>query len=496
LNNKDNNFYDEAKEEKEHEKLKTAQYHLEIYKSIPEYLLRFIIKNFQYINYTEHKKLEYKDCIIVEKTEEEKEMENKAFHQSKVFFDIFESKNETMVSLLRIAYILYKNNNFLMIDDKLQQEMVIVILEWIQLQSRYLMDSTTSYHYHGYEEENIENIEKMEKKGKGKEEEEEEEENYNDSEYSTLIDGINLAFKLIECYIQINNYNSALLYDLFFYPKYRKNYKMEIIIQYLISHCMPKETGWKILNWITKEMQKFTKEMYSNLSNMKNSNTKLIIQSFLLNNQHNLFLNNNNNKEEDEDDLDIDEDIDDDLDDNESDYEAICTTNLSIEPRIQNQEKIREHLRFCLLTILEFSEYYMRGIEQDDEEIYGDVKQKIIQHRLYMLQTLLLNENHPNQNENSTYKENENYKSKGKNKCSSKKEKIIEWMRDIIKDEEAEMDYHEKARKLEILLVDTCSSMLSLRNVYELLDAEKETEMNYYDLCRPIFKLLSKLWES
>jgi len=172
---------------------------------------------------------------------------------------------------------------------------------------------------------------------------------------------------------------------------------------------------------------------------MKNSNTKLIIQSFLLNNQETILSN-----------------------------EAI-----SLEPKIKNQEKIEEHLHLSLLTILEFSEYYLRGIEQDDEEIYGDIKQKIIQNRLHKFQELLIKKN------------------------SIKNEKIKKWIKGIIYDEEAEMDYHEKARKLEVLLVDTCSSVLSLRNTFELLnkEEEEEEERSYYELCQPIFNLLSKLFE-
>jgi len=405
--------------ERENEKLKKAQYHLDVYKTSVNYLYKFIHTNLSYLNHIHQQK--NTEGIVkevkLEKSENDKE-KNKSFFTCKLFFDSFESKSETVLSLLRIAYTLIQNSNFLMTDELITKNLIIVILEWIYLYSRDL-----SYEYKEYEY--FEHFDA---------EAEEQEEERIKEEDPFLLDNIVLSFKIIECYIQ-NHHSKSDLQELFFHSHDRR-YSTKEIIKCLIYYCLPKETGWKILHWISEEIKNMVQDLNGNLLNIKNNNTKLVIQSILLNN-----------------------------------YEVLdeLGENLSIRPKIQDQERIGKNLRDIVYIMFYYSPFYSKGIEQDAEESYGDLKQRYIQERLYQLVEILVKTN------------------------PSLKDDKLKWVKDIIYDAEIEKDYNEKAKQLETLIINTCSSILSLKEIYnELKSNDQENDVSLND--EPIIKLLCNLW--
>ncbi|ORX69833.1 hypothetical protein BCR32DRAFT_272417 [Anaeromyces robustus] len=447
----ENKNTEEIEMEKMNLKLKKAQYHLDIYKSIADYLLNFVLNNLQYLNYEERKKNKDIEINKIEEEEEnsnsdndnndnkddnkdnnEKNNVNKKFLQPKIFFDISESKTETIVSLLRIVYTLFRNNHFLMIDDTIQQKIVETLLEWIYL---YTINNINEDEI----EKNIEDIEN------GKENINNNNNNNNNNyEEAFLLDGINLSFKIIECFIQNHLYDSFLLQELFFNPNH-KNYKVEIIILCLLHKCIPSETGWKILYWMIKEIQKIMTDFDSNIKNLKNNNTKLIIQSLLLNNS-----------------------------------DALPQEGLNIQhPNLESQTGIKKKINPIIFNIIKYCKCCVKGIEQDAEETYGDIKQKVIQKWLYEFFTILMKRNHNN----------------------IKNNKLIKWCKDIIYDEDVEMDYMIKAQQLEALVHNTCCSILTLSDTFKIInsnnndDDDKDWNFNYYECCKPIFNLLCQLWQ-
>jgi len=406
------------KKELENEKMKKAQYHLDVYKTSVEYLYKFIHKNLSYLNYDYQQKNTKGTVkkIELEKQKNDKE-KNKSFFTCKLFFDSFESKSETVLSLLRIAYTLIQNSNFLMTDELITKNLIIVILEWIYLYSRNL-----SYEYRGYEY--FENFD-------GEAEEQEEERIKDEDPY--LLDNIVLSFKIIECYIQ--NHHSVLDLQELFFHSYDKPYSTKEILKCLIYYCLPKETGWKILHWISGEIKNMVQDLNTKLLNLKNNNTTLVIQSILLNN-----------------------------------YEVLneLGENLSIRPKIQNQEQIEKSLNDIIYVMFYYSPFYSKGIEQDVEESYGDLKPRYIQERLYQLVEILI-----------------------KAKSPVKDEKL-QWVKDIIYDAETEKDYNEKAQQLEALIINTCCSVLSLKDIYNEVNNDQENYVSLND--EPIIKLLCNLW--
>jgi len=399
------------KEDKdENEKIKNAQYHLNVFKNDVDYLLQFIYRNLDYLNYEKRQNNRINDNDL-QKTNEQNDEKNKIYVSCKVFFEIFESKIEATLSLLRIVYTLFQNNNLLMTDEKIQKDIIVIILEWIYLQFNDMPND-----FKGQED-----FEQF------VEEEEEEKED------PLLLDSIELSFKIISCYIQNHHNQTTLLHELFFHQN--NKYDINAVLKCLITNCIPKETGWKFLNWMAQEIKQFIQELHSNIINLKNNNTKLVVQSLLLNN------------------YDI-------LKDEENE--------ISIQPKIQNQDKINENIRNLIYTMAYYSHYYTKGIEQDAEEMYGDVKQRKIQKRLYRLldQQIKTNE--------------------------IKDDHIIKYIKDIIYDKEVEMDYYEKAYQLERLIVNTCCLLLSMDEIYNIVndDQDAESRLNF----EPINKLLIKLW--
>ncbi|ORX52885.1 hypothetical protein BCR36DRAFT_349491 [Piromyces finnis] len=396
----------------ENEKIKNAQYHLDIFKNNVDLLLQFLHKNINYLNREKRKKNgivdKNKNSVVPEKTQEEDE-QNNVYHSCRIFFETFESKMEVILSLLKIVYTLLKNNNLLMTDDIIQHNIIVLILEWIHLTFNEIPNKNKEFEPFSNDNNDDED----------------------DEEDSILFDTIEISFQIINCYIQ--NHQRTHLHQLFFHPN--DKYDINTIVKCLIIHCIPKETGWKILKWIAQEIKYFVQELYSNLINLKNNNTKLVVQSVLLN--HFELLKNEENK-------------------------------IDINPKIPNQDKIYEILRSIISTMAYYSSYYTKGIEQDAEETYGDVKQRIIQKRLFQLleEQVEIHE--------------------------LKTDPVIKYIKEIIHDKEVIMNYNEKAYQLEKLIVHTCCLLLSLDEVYKIINEKQETGLNF----EPIHILLSKLWES
>ncbi|OUM66164.1 hypothetical protein PIROE2DRAFT_59549 [Piromyces sp. E2] len=400
----------------ENEKIKNAQYNWDVFKHDVDYLLEFIHRNLEYLNYEKRHCNSITGKELIE-TKEQDDKKNKDYVSCKIFFEVFESKIEATLSLLRIVYTLFQNNNLLMTDEKTQQDIIITILEWIQLQFNDMPKDFKE----------IENFEKFIEKEEEKEKEEKDD--------PLLLDSIELSFKILYCYIQNNRNQTSLLHKLFFHQN--NKYVINDILKCLIVNCIPKETGWKLLNWMAQEIKHFVQELYTNLINLKNNNTRLVVQSLLLNSFD--ILNHEGNK-------------------------------ISINPKIQNQDKINENIRHLVYTMAHYSPYYSRGIEQDAEETYGDVKQRTIQKKLYQLLEQKIKT------------------------LEIKNEQIIKYVKGIIYDKEVEMDYYEKAYQLERLIIDTCCLLLTLDEIYEIVHDEQDTEsrLNF----EPINNLLMKLWEN